>query len=185
MKLSARYFAWLLPLLLTGCFHWHRQAKNVPVAPPLPSAQSRIQTTPVELSAEAASIPPEPTSPAPAEIAQAPAPRPRRRRGYRRRHPETAKNPEMASSGMPAVSAIGQLSSGDPVDVRTETANSIAAIEKSLNEIHRSLDASQKKTADHIREFLKQAQQALASGDIDGAHTLAAKAKVLLNELTK
>jgi hypothetical protein len=32
---------------------------------------------------------------------------------------------------------------------------------------------------------LKQAQQALDNGDTDGAHTLATKAKLLLDELTK
>ena len=36
-----------------------------------------------------------------------------------------------------------------------------------------------------IREFLKQAKDALNSGDIDGAATLVAKAKVLLNELLR
>jgi hypothetical protein len=41
----------------------------------------------------------------------------------------------------------------------------------------------EQKTAAHIREFLKQAREALASGDVDGARTLAAKAKVLLGEL--
>jgi ribosomal protein S20 len=41
----------------------------------------------------------------------------------------------------------------------------------------------EQKTAAHVRDFLKQAREALASGDVDGAHTLAAKAKVLLSEL--
>jgi hypothetical protein len=83
------------------------------------------------------------------------------------------------------VSAIGELSSGDPADYRQETSDSIAAIERSLNGITRPLNDSEQKTADHIREFLKQARAALASGDVDGAHTLASKARVLLNELTQ
>ncbi len=48
-----------------------------------------------------------------------------------------------------------------------------------------ALSDPEQKTADHIREFLKQARAALASGDVEGAHTLAAKAQVLLAELTK
>ena len=48
-----------------------------------------------------------------------------------------------------------------------------------------SLSDQEQKTAGDIREILKQAREALASGDADGAHTLAAKAKVLLAELTK
>ena len=91
----------------------------------------------------------------------------------------------MAANGTPGVSAIGQLSSGDPSDLRSQTEESIASIDKSLRGITRPLDNSEQKTADHIREFLKEAREALATGDVDGAHTLAAKAKVLLEELTK
>jgi hypothetical protein len=47
------------------------------------------------------------------------------------------------------------------------------------------LNDQEQKTAEHIREFLKQAKAALASGDVDGASTLAAKAKVLLSELQR
>jgi hypothetical protein len=83
------------------------------------------------------------------------------------------------------VSAIGQLSSGDPANFRQQTENSIADIERRLNGINRTLSDSEQKTVDHIREFLKQARAALASGDVEGAHTLAAKAQVLLTELTK
>jgi ribosomal protein S20 len=54
-----------------------------------------------------------------------------------------------------------------------------------LNGINRALSDPEQKTADHIREFLKQARAALASGDVEGAHTLTAKAQVLLAELTK
>jgi len=52
-----------------------------------------------------------------------------------------------------------------------------------LNGINRQLSDQEAKTAAQIREFLKQAREALTSGDVDGAHTLAVKAKVLLEEL--
>jgi pantothenate synthetase len=83
------------------------------------------------------------------------------------------------------VSAIGQLSSGDPADLRQRTINSIVATERGLSSITRSLSDQEQKTAAQIREFLKQARAALASGDVDGAHTLAAKARVLLGELSQ
>jgi hypothetical protein len=83
------------------------------------------------------------------------------------------------------VSAIGQLSSGEPSDLRLQTQNSITATEHGLSGITRELNDQEKKTADHIREFIKQAKAALNSGDVDGAATLAAKAKVLLEELSK
>ena len=81
--------------------------------------------------------------------------------------------------------ALGELSSGDPANFRQQTEDSIAGVERGLSSINRPLDDSEEKTADHIREFIKQARTALASGDIDGAHTLTEKAKVLLAELSK
>jgi ribosomal protein S20 len=92
---------------------------------------------------------------------------------------------QLASSENPQVSAIGQLSSGDPSDLQQQTINSIAATERGLNSVTRQLSDQEQKTAAQIREFLKQARAALASGDVDGAHTLAAKAKVLLGELSQ
>ncbi len=93
--------------------------------------------------------------------------------------------PEEAANPIPAVSALGQLSSGDPVSFRNQTEDSIAAIERGLNGINRPLDDTEQKTAGQIREFIKQAKTALSTGDTDGAHTLAEKAKALLDELTK
>ena len=54
-----------------------------------------------------------------------------------------------------------------------------------MSGLNRQLSDPEKKTADQVRDFLKQAREALSSGDMDGAHTLAAKAKVLLAELVK
>ena len=61
----------------------------------------------------------------------------------------------------------------------------MAATERGLNGIKRELNDQEQKTAAQIREYLKQAKTALASGDVDGAHTLVAKAKVLLGELSR
>ena len=69
--------------------------------------------------------------------------------------------------------------------MRRETVDSIAATERGLNGIGRTLSDLEQTTAAQIREFLKKAREALASGDVDGAHTLAAKAKVLLSELSQ
>ena len=48
---------------------------------------------------------------------------------------------------------------------------------RTLDDVLSARAAEGKKTAAQIREFLKQARQALTSGDVDGAHTLAVKAK--------
>ncbi len=66
-----------------------------------------------------------------------------------------------------------------------ETADLIGETEQGLNAIKRALSTEEKVTAAQIRTYLKQAQQALGTGDMDGAHTLATKAKLLLDELTK
>jgi hypothetical protein len=85
-------------------------------------------------------------------------------------------------------SPIGQLTTGDSAmgeKAKRETADLIGGTEQGLNGIKRSLSTEEKVTAAQIRTFLKQAQQALDNGDTDGAHTLATKAKLLLDELTK
>ena len=87
-----------------------------------------------------------------------------------------------------ASSPIGQLTTGDSAEgekTKHETADLIGETQQGLNGIKRPLSAEEKVTATQIRTFLKQAQQALDNGDTDGAHTLATKAKLLLDELTK
>jgi hypothetical protein len=83
------------------------------------------------------------------------------------------------------VSAAGSFSSGEPGNMRQQTDTTIAETERGLNGITRNLSDQEKKTSAQIREFLKQAKAALTTGDVDGAHTLALKAKVLLGELTQ
>lgn len=168
--------------MLSGCFfHRANQAQNQPVAPAL-TQPPQLKPAPVDLPPSANTIPPEQTENAKVPTEATP----------KLHHKKSNKNTQEAENTPPpvpvpttlAVSAIGPLSAGDPADVRQETEESIASIEKDLNGINRSLDTPEQKTADQIREFLKQARAALTSGDVDGAHTLAAKAKVLLAELT-
>jgi outer membrane biosynthesis protein TonB len=177
MKLSARSAAWLLLLLLTGCVHKTQVAQNQPLAPPIEDTPPpKPEPAPTNLP------PPEVTIPMqtqPQEITPPPEPV---RKPARHKKPANT-NTQIASNGTPAVSAIGTLSAGDPPNMRQQTDDSIASTEKSLNGITRKLSDQEQKTAAQIREFLKQARDALTSGDVDGAHTLALKAKVLLEEL--
>jgi hypothetical protein len=114
---------------------------------------------------------------------------------------ETAQAPDAGSASSPGSGAqqqapagggtgspIGQLTTGDSASeekTKHETADLIAETQQGLNGIKRSLSTDEKVTAAQIRTFLKQAQQALDNGDTDGAHLLATKAKLLLDELTK
>lgn len=93
------------------------------------------------------------------------------------------KPPEVAASPDSGVSALGQLSSGDPGDLRQQTQHTINSTERGLKNINRKLSYQDQRTVEHIQEFLKQAKKALAAGDVDGANTLANKAKVLLAEV--
>lgn len=99
-----------------------------------------------------------------------------------------------AASGAPNMSSpssstpIGELTVGDSAvgeQSRNDTVNLIQDTERRLAQVKRPLSNEEQVTDNQIRTFLKQARQALNSGDTDGAHTLATKAKLLLDELTK
>lgn len=184
MKQPARIVAWVLPLALSGCFlHRPHQAKQPSLAPSLKMPPApKPEMAPVELPPSVANIPTHPVPTIPTESLPVEGSKP-----SGRRRKATARPPEPAPPAPPTpeVSAIGQLSSGDPYSERRQTESSIAATEYGLDHIGRNLNSQEQKTAVHIREFLKQAHQALTSGDVDGAHTLAAKASVLLDELSR
>lgn len=170
--------AWMLPLLLvTGCIHHHDMARIQPLAPPLvevpPPSQPQVTTAPEPPAV--AQTEPEPEPP--------PAPEPERKPRARHKKPAPKDTPpattEVADNAVPA---IGQLSSGDPPNLRWQTQNSIDSIERQLAGI-KNLSQQDQHTVDHIKEFLNQAKKALASGDVDGANTLTQKAQVLLAEV--
>jgi hypothetical protein len=176
MKLSARSAAWLLPLLLTGCPHKTQVAQNQPLAPPIED------TPPYKPEPAPANLPPPEVTIPVQSVPQVPVPAEPVKKPVKHKKP-TNTNTQVASNGTSAVPAIGQLSSGDAPNMRQQTDDSIASTEKSLNGITRKLSDQEEKTAAQVREYLKQARDALTAGDVDGAHTLAGKAKVLLEEL--
>jgi outer membrane biosynthesis protein TonB len=193
MKSQAKYVAVLLPLLLSGCTHKTNQAQvqQPALAPPIidnPPPSPATAAKPTDLPPPVLTTP-KPVQPATTATTQPPPPPPKPK--HKKPAPKPAEQPaaattQQASSGQaPSVSAIGQLSTGDPADVKTQTQDSIDATEKGLREIGRKLSDQEQKTADQIEEFLKEARKALTTGDVDGAQTLAAKAKVLLGELTQ
>lgn len=179
MRLAARSTAWLLlPLLLAGCHHKAQVVQHLPVAPAVEEPPPQLHMPPPnELP------PPDATATVQEKAPVVVQPKEPEKKPAHRKKQQTNTNTQQASIGSPAVSAIGQLTSGDPADLRQETDASIEATEKSLNSISRNLSDQETKTAAQIREFIKEARAALMAGDVDGAHTLAQKAKVLLNEL--
>lgn len=176
MRAPAKCVVLLLPILLTGCFH-RQQPQPQPVAPELAQTPPPAPAPPIETpTPPAAAPPPVETVPPPEEPAKPPV---HHKKRADKPAPEAASNAET-----PAVTAIGQLSSGDPETARKDVEDSIAATEYKLKQMTRPLNDQEQKTVAQIKEFLKQSKAALKSGDADGANTLALKAKVLLSELT-
>lgn len=180
MKGPVTSAAGLLLLLLTGCFHGQRQTAQIqPLAPPL------VETPPPEPPPEVTTAPEPPTT---AESTPEPEPEPPPQpepKKHVRHHKSTPKDntPAQAETADNSVPALGQISSGDPPDLRLQTQNSINSIEQQLSGIRGNVSEQDKHTIEHIREFLNEAKKALATGDVDGASTLTAKAKVLLAEV--
>ena len=85
-----------------------------------------------------------------------------------------------------APTPIGQLTAGPTPDTsasRQQAATLIDSTRRGVDSLH-NLNGDKSKTVAQIRSFLDQAQRALHNGDVDGANTLATKAKTLLDELT-
>ncbi|MGP8268784.1 MAG: hypothetical protein ACLQLH_01845 [Terracidiphilus sp.] len=177
MRSPARSVAWLLPMFLTACIHITGH-KPAPALPPPIHSQITLDTTPIELPESELMLP---TMPLISDLSMLPEETPKPPIRHRRPASDTPQS-ALEDTG---VSAIGELSSGDLPDEWRETADSIAATESGLKSIHHTLSSGQRKTATQIRRFLEEAKQALDSGDVDGAQTLVAKAKVLLDEIAR
>ncbi|HTJ30942.1 MAG TPA: hypothetical protein VL346_10590 [Acidobacteriaceae bacterium] len=189
MRIAVKCAACLLAVLpvLQGCDQKNKAAQTQPLAPPIvdtpPSKPATVST---------ADLPPpvvgnpQPVTAEPTTAAVKP-PEPPKKPAHHSRKPAQQNTPtpeETAKVNAPSsVSAIGQLSGGASGDLRSQTEDTINSVEKGVNGITRTLSDSEKKTEAQIREFLKEAKQALDTGDTDGARTLANKAKVLLGEL--
>jgi CCR4-NOT transcriptional regulation complex NOT5 subunit len=180
MKLRTRNVVWLLPFLLTACFHKKHQQ---PVQSLAPSAETSAKPEPTSPPTAGTN----PSQPAKASTGTKHSPKPpvRHKKPAGKTAQPMANNVSVANSEISASRVMGQLSSGNPSDLRRETVDSMAGTERGLNGIGHSLNGQEQKTATQIRIYLKQAREALSNGDADGAHTLAAKARVLLGELRR
>lgn len=195
MRITVKYAAWLLPALLfvQACDQKAQTSQTQALAPPI------VDTPPPKpATVSTADLPPPvigtaPAKPATTDASNKPAEAPKKPVHHPKKPPATtpaapATSPEVASaapppSPAPSVSAVGELSGGASGNLRSQTEESINKTEKDVNGISRALNETETKTVAQIHEFVKQAREALTSGDVDGAHTLAIKARVLLSEL--
>jgi hypothetical protein len=175
--------ACLAVVLLGGC---HRrqapptlpailQAPDIPPpAPPPPAMESSL---------------PEDIATAPsAKVTETRPRRPSRRTAPKSPASEASTPVDTASTAAtPEGSTIGELSDGGDANPQTqqEAAELIASSEGRLNGLTPAVARQQQVQLRKVRYFLKQAKQALSSGDAEGAKTLATKAKLLLDDLAK
>jgi ribosomal protein S20 len=87
----------------------------------------------------------------------------------------------------PETTAIGALTAGGEANPQTkqEATDLIASIEKRLNALSAQKAEEEKAQVSKVKNFWKDAQEALKTGDAEGAKTLATKAKLLLDDLEK
>jgi hypothetical protein len=83
-------------------------------------------------------------------------------------------------------STLGALSPGGAsTPQQQQVADAISAVQHRLNELPAATTEEQKKRVTQVRLFLKQATDALKTGDAEGARNLATKAGLLLDDLSK
>ncbi len=188
-----------LVCVTSGCGHKTKatppQAAQAPIASPAEVAKGTPPpqlppAKPLDVKPPAADPPQEPPPPAPHKTKRKTKPQ---EAAPEKDSTAAQGTSQQASAGEPPeMSPIGQLSStgtsnGTPSrhqiqDLIDTTQNGLNALTVTLK---RDLTAEEKVTAAQIRTFLDKAKQALSQDDLDGANTLATKAKVLMDELTK
>ncbi len=150
--------------------------------PPVPVAEAAAKPKRVRRRAKAAA-PPTATAAQPAAqpatpAASAPAP-----------VPAGAAPVQVASSGEPSSNTvIGALTPGgsdETPHTRQDAQELLASTDKRLNALPPQTQQAQRAQISQIRNFWKQAVEALQAGDAEGARTLATKAKLLLDDLEK
>jgi ribosomal protein S20 len=115
--------------------------------------------------------------------------KPKRERKKPAPKPVTPEPVQIASAAPPPPeeTAIGALTAGGEASPQTkqEAADLITSSEKRLNAIPAQKAEDEKAQVSKVKNFLKDAQEALKTGDAEGAKTLATKAKLLLDDLEK
>ena len=188
----------LFTTLLGGCGLWRHKAASAPPPPPPSVPLSEIAN---DVPPPFMPTPPLPNIKAPTVATVGPLPLPQKPAHHSRpRHvtilatppqpaPKPQPTPQQLANGVPTdVSPIGQLSAaGESTNLerRHQIVNEIDSTEKSLGKIKGPLSKEEETTIMQIRTFLEKAKQALNQADLDGAHTLVTKARVLLKEIAQ
>jgi hypothetical protein len=92
------------------------------------------------------------------------------------------------AAAAPGTAVIGQLSADDSAATPSDAAQAkhlIDSTENDLKKLSTQQQTEHKDAVAQVESFLSQARQALNMNDVVGAQTLANKAKILLDELSK
>lgn len=176
---------WAYALLCAGLMSALSGCRHRTVVPPLPQILTPVELVDIPepplpmIEVPQIKLPPMPVAAAAAH--------PHRER---RKVPKTVvtqlpPQPQPETEPPEQAAAIGALSTGGDSNPHSqqEAADMIASIEKRLNGLSAQIAEAQKSQISKVRNFQKQAQDALGSGDVEGAKTLATKAKLLLDDI--
>jgi hypothetical protein len=182
VRLASAALCVVLTSGLSGCRH-----KQPPVAPlPQITTPVALETPPPPEKQPVIETPPTKLPPTPIAVA---ATRPPKEKKRQPAAAPAAPPPVQVASADPGTeaSAIGALTAGGGTDPRMqqEAADLIASNDKRLNALPSQVTEDQKAQISKVKNFQRQAQEALNSGDVEGAKTLATKAKLLLDDLAK
>jgi hypothetical protein len=170
---------------LSGCRHRPQIAPLPPIQEPVDLVEIPPPANPPMLE-----IAPENSLPTPIAAAAA-RQRRERKKVAAKAAPAPTPPPTQAVVADPGpgseTAAIGALTAGEEANPQTkqDAAELIASIEKRLNSLPAQTTDEQKAHISKVRNFWREAQAALRSGDAEGAMTLATKAKLLLDDLEK
>ena len=175
-----------LVLGLAGCRHKKVQPIVLPQQTPVALAPVQPPDQPPLIEPPKPKLPPVPV----AEAASAPKPKKKRSKPPKEAPPAEPVAPPIqvaSAEGSPEATAIGALTPGGEQSPKTqqEAADLITANDKRLSALPEAKVKAQRSLVSKVRNFQRQAQQAMRSGDADGAKTLATKAKLLLDDLEK
>lgn len=186
------FVSFLLTFLIAGCHRKVERALPPPQAqaPPITQAPTLppLTSEPVILAGAT------PSAVAPPPVETPPPPKPAAKVHHRRTTPKAKAESEPAEPSNPAVHAtpattiIGQLSAEDATTTPSgaaQTQHLITATENKLKKLSTKQQTDHKDAIAQVTSFLAQARQALSMNDVVGAQTLANKARILVDELSK
>lgn len=181
-RLSTTVMCLGLMLGLSGCRHKVKVAPLPAILVPVPLLDVPPPGTPAMVEEPTIKMPPPP-------IAAAGARFPHEHKKQVVKAEPTPAPPPVVTPPPPVTeeAAIGALTAGAETNpqVKQDAAGLIASNEKRLGALPAQKADEQKASISTVKNFQRQAQDALSSGDAEGAMTLATKAKLLLDDLEK